>query len=138
MRSTMTRAVLTVTLGLVACGKSSGGETSPAPAPSATAAATSATAAAAGHPRICKNPPATGGNSLACYACVERACSTTFNGMMSACSGYFACVEGCDCTDRACLRTCIGKMDTACTSADVTKAQGKCEKDHCATECLAH
>lgn len=134
MRSTITRAVLMATLGLVACGKNSGGEASPGPTASATAAAV----APAGHPRICKNPPATGGNSLACYACVERECSTTFNGMMSVCSGYFSCVEGCDCTDRSCLRACIGKMDTACTSAEVTTAQGKCEKEHCATECKAH
>jgi hypothetical protein len=142
MRSTITRAVLMATLGLVACGKNSGGETSPGPAASATAAAVSAPVARdpapAGHPRICKNPPATGGNSLACYACVERECSTTFNGMMSVCSGYFSCVEGCDCTDRSCLLACVGKMDTACTSANVTTAQGKCEKEHCATECKAH
>ena len=131
MRSTITRAVLMATLGLVACGKNSGGETSPGPT-------TSATAAADSHPRICKNPPANGGNSLACYACVERACATTFNGMMSVCSGYFACVEGCDCTDRSCLLACVGKMDHACTSAPATAAQGKCEQEHCATECKGH
>ncbi|MGD0529425.1 MAG: hypothetical protein ABSE49_30085 [Polyangiaceae bacterium] len=143
MRPTTTMAVLMATLGLVACGKSSGGEASPAPAASATAAAASAPAApnpapAAGHRRICKNPPATGGNSLACHACVERECSATFNGMMSVCSGYFSCVEGCDCTDRSCLLGCVGKMDSACTSAPVTTAQGKCEKDHCAAECKGH
>jgi hypothetical protein len=134
----MTRAVLMATLGLVACGKSSG-ETSVGPAASATATAVSAPAAtAAGHPRICKNPPATGGNSLACYACVERECGTTFNAMMGACSGYFSCVEGCDCTDRSCLLACVGKMDHACTSAPATAAQGKCEQEHCATECKGH
>jgi len=141
MRSTMTGAALIATLGLVACAKSSSGEASPVPAASATAAAVSAPAAAApaaGHPRICKNPPPTGGNSVACYACVERECGPTFNAMMGVCSGYFACVEGCDCTDRSCLLGCVGKMDTACTSADVTTAQGKCEKEHCATECKAH
>jgi hypothetical protein len=139
----MTGAVLMAMLGLVACGRNSGGEASPGPAASATAAAGSAPVArdpapAAGRPSICKNPPATGGNSIACYACVERECSTTFHGMMSVCSGYFSCVEGCDCTDRACLRACVGKMDTACTSADVTNAQGRCEKEHCATDCKAH
>jgi hypothetical protein len=145
MRRTMTRAVLMATLGLVACGRTGGGDAGPGATASATTAAVSAPVArdpapagGQGHPRICKNPPATGGNSIACYACVERDCGPTFNGMMSACSGYFACVEGCDCTDRTCLLGCVGKMDTACTSAEVTKAQGKCEKDHCATECKVH
>jgi hypothetical protein len=137
----MTKAVLMATLGLGACGKSSSSETSPGPTASVTPAAAAdkpAPAEGHGHPRICKNPPATGQNSIACYACVERECSTMFNGMMSACSGYFSCVEGCDCSDRTCLLACVGKMDSACTSADVTKAQGKCEKDHCATDCKAH
>jgi hypothetical protein len=29
-------------------------------------------------------------------------------------------------------------MGSGCTSAEVTTAQGKCEKDHCAADCKAH
>jgi len=119
-------------LCLVACerGSSSGTGTNPTPAK-----ADKPGPAGHGHTPICKNPSSAGRNGTACYACVERECSASFKEMVSVCSGYFSCVEGCECSDRHCILGCVGKMDSACTSADVTKAQGKCEKEHCAKDC---
>ncbi len=130
-RTTWVWGILVV--GLVACDKGSSGGTSA----QAGGAAEKPSAPGRGH-AFCKNPLAAGQNSTACSECVERECNATFNGMVSVCAGYFSCVEGCECTDRHCILGCVGKMDSACMSADVTKAQGKCEKDHCAAACQAH
>jgi hypothetical protein len=133
---------------LVACEKGGSDATGATPAPSTnpvpsanpvpTAKTDKPVPAGHGRSPICKNPSSAGRNSTACYTCVERECSASFNGMVSVCSGYFSCVEGCECSDRHCILGCVGKMDSACTSADVTKAQGKCEKEHCAKDCGEH
>jgi hypothetical protein len=144
MKRRMTVVAALALLGLGGCDKgSSSGATAAATASvpaaaSATAKAVASAAPAAAHglTPLCKNPQAAGGNSLACYACVERECNAPFNAMVKECGGYFACVATCDCSDKSCLLGCVSKMDHTCLAA--APPQGLCEKAHCASACMAH
>src|SRR5580698_1137276 len=148
MKRRMTAAAALALLGLGGCDKGSSGSatattasadaaaTATAPPVATTPVATTTPAAAHGLTPLCKNPPAVGGNSLACYACVERECNAPFNAMVKGCGGYFACVATCDCNDKSCLMGCVSKMDSTCRAA--APPQGQCEKAHCASACMAH
>jgi hypothetical protein len=144
MKRRMTAAAALALLGLGGCDKgSNSGATAAATASAAAAASATATAVATATPAaangltpLCKNPQAVGGNSLACYACVERECNAPFNAMVKGCGGYFACVATCDCNDKSCLMGCVSKMDSTCRAA--APPQGQCEKAHCASACMAH
>jgi hypothetical protein len=133
IRTSMALSV-SVLLALAGCNKGS----SAAPGPSTTlgspaAAPASVTAGAAGsasRSRVCKNPPATGLNSLACGHCIERECSAALDTLLSSCPVYLSCVQGCDCSDRSCLMGCAPKIDAPCRTGSVDIEA--CKKTHCA------
>jgi hypothetical protein len=134
MTRTKTVASLLAMLALAACNKGSSGapSTDTATSGGATVVAAPTTASGTRH-WICKNPPATGSKSIACGTCVERECSAPFHAMLTACPGYIACVEACECSDRSCLFACVPKIDATCQTGSAD--QGKCEKAHCADAC---
>jgi hypothetical protein len=125
---------LVALLMVAGCNKGS----SAAPSPSATLGApatapASVTAVAAGSASrawVCKNPPATGLNSLACGHCVERECPAGLASLLSSCPTYLSCVQVCDCSDRACLMGCASKIDAACRTGSVDLET--CKKSRCA------
>ena len=65
----------------------------------------------------CKNPPATGQNSVACMTCLKANCDSLMQAFISACSAYFPCVEACDCSDDTCLLNCRPDITGDCASA---------------------
>jgi hypothetical protein len=125
---------LVALLTLASCNNGS----SAAPSPSSTlgrpaAAPASVTAGAVGSATrswVCKNPPATGLNSLACGHCLERECPAALASLLSSCPAYLSCVQECDCGDRACLMACASKIDAACHTGSVDAEM--CKKTHCA------
>ncbi len=120
-------------LTLACCNKGSsaapGSSTTGAPA-AAPASLTAGAAGSATRPWVCKNPPATGLNSLACGHCVERECATGLASLLSSCPVYLSCVQVCDCSDRACLMGCASKIDATCRTGSVDLET--CKKTHCA------
>ena len=125
---------LVILLTLACCNNGSGAAPSPSTTLSIPAAApASVTTGAAGSATrswVCKNPPATGLNSLACGHCVERECPTGLASLLSSCPAYLSCVQVCDCSDRPCLMGCASKIDATCRTGSVDVET--CKKTHCA------
>lgn len=136
MTRTKTVAALLAALALACCNKGSSSSGAPSTGTTISGASTVAaapTAATGTRHWVCKNPPATGSKSIACGACTERECRAPFQALVTACPAYLACVEACECSDRACLFACVPKIDATCQTGSAE--QGKCEKAHCADAC---
>jgi hypothetical protein len=104
--------------------------TAPGATQNAASVVPSAASSSATRNWVCKNPPATGLNSLACGHCVERECPAALSSLLSSCPVYLSCVEACECSDRACLIACAPKVDATCRAGSIDTET--CKKAHCA------
>jgi hypothetical protein len=80
----------------------------------------------------CTNPTA---NQVACTTCVEQSCVSTVSTALTACAAFYSCFQKCDCSDTACVDTCLSKAPASCTTA--LGAVAACEKSSCASACEA-
>jgi hypothetical protein len=69
----------------------------------------------------------------ACVTCDETSCSANVTDAVGACQAFYACFEGCECTDASCVNKCETLASTTCGAA--VQGLATCQKSSCATAC---
>jgi len=82
----------------------------------------------------CKNPTTT---DTACASCVEHDCTSAAKTAVTACSAFYTCFAGCDCSGTSCIGNC--ESAAASNSACVTAAEAlqSCQTSKCTSSCTA-